>query len=57
MENFCDAIVTGDRSSLLTPLKDSLEGHLLVFAAEEARRTSSVIDIRKYEDKIRASLK
>jgi predicted dehydrogenase len=57
MENFCDAIVTGDRSILLTPLKDSLEGHLLVFAAEEARRNSAVVDIREFENRTRASLK
>ncbi len=56
MENFCDAIATGDQTKLLTPLKDSLEGHLLVFAAEEARRTSTVVDIRKFEEAVRKSL-
>ncbi len=57
MENFCDAIVSGDRSILLTPLKKSLEGHLLVFAAEESRKNSQVVKIREFENKVRSELK
>ena len=57
MENFCDAIVSDDHSILLTPIKDSLEGHLLVFAAEESRKTSTVVELRKFEEEIRNSLK
>ncbi len=54
MDNFIDAIVSGDKSSLLTPIQDSLEGHLLVFAAEEARRQGKVVDVRAYEQELRA---
>ncbi len=57
MDNFIDAIASGDKSRLLTPIRDSLEGHLLVFAAEEARLEGKVVNIRAYERKIRSSLK
>lgn len=56
MDNFLDAIVSGDRSRLLTPIRDSLEGHLLVFAAEEARRTNTVVDLRAFEARLRQSV-
>ena len=56
MDNFVDAIETGDKSNLLTPIKDSLEGHLMVFAAEEARTAGTVVDIRDYEERVRNSL-
>jgi predicted dehydrogenase len=50
MDNFVDAIVSNDKSILLTPIKDSLEGHLLVFAAEESRSTDRVINLREFEE-------
>ncbi len=53
MDNFMDAIDTGDRSKLLTPISDSFEGHLLVFAAEEAREKGQVINVRDYEAAVR----
>ncbi len=53
MDNFIDAIVTGDQSLLKTPLRNSLEGHLLVFAAEESRHTGQVVDVRAYEQQLR----
>ena len=56
MDNFVDAIVNNDKSILLTPIKDSLEGHLLVFAAEESRKADKVIKLREFEDAIRKSL-
>jgi predicted dehydrogenase len=56
MDNYIDAIVSDDRSILLTPIKDSLEGHLLVFAAEEARAQDKVIKLREFENSIRESL-
>lgn len=56
MDNFVDAIVTNDKSILLTPIKKSLEGHLLVFAAEESRKTDKVIKLREFEDSIRKSV-
>jgi len=53
MDNFVDAIVNNDKSILLTPIKDSLEGHLLVFAAEESRMTDKIIKLREFEASIR----
>lgn len=55
MDNFIDAVETGDRSILLTPIQKSFEGHMLVFAAEESRRTGTVIGLKEYEDRIRSS--
>lgn len=56
MDNFVAAICSGDKSSLLTPIADSLDGHLAVFAAEESRRTGAVIDLRAYEQRLRAEV-
>ena len=56
MDNFVDAIVSGDKSILLTPIKDSLEGHLLVFAAEESRKNENIIKLREFENSIREQL-
>ena len=53
MDNFVDAIVNNDKSILLTPLEDSFEGHLLVFAAEESRKKERIIKIRDFEQEIR----
>jgi len=53
MDNFTSAILSGDQSILITPIRDSLEGHLLVFAAEEARAQGTVVDVREYEQDIR----
>jgi len=53
MDNFTEAIQSGDHSRLLTPIQDSLEGHLLVFAAELSRRDGVMIDTREYEDRLR----
>ena len=55
MDNFIDAIESGDKSILYTPIKDSLEGHLMVFAAEESRKSGKVIDVRKYEAEVRSA--
>ena len=55
MDNFVDAIESGDKSILYTPIKDSLEGHLMVFAAEEARKSSQVLDVKAYESALRAA--
>ncbi len=56
MDNFIDAIESGDKSILLTPIKDSLEGHLMVFAAEESRASGTIVGLREYEDKIRKAV-
>ena len=42
---FVAAIETGDRTQILSGPTESLESHLMVFAAEEARRESRVVDI------------
>jgi predicted dehydrogenase len=54
MDAFVDAIVTGDRRFVLTPVEMSLEGHLLAFAAEESRRTGQVVQLAAYEQQQRA---
>jgi predicted dehydrogenase len=56
MDNFVDAIVSNDKSILLTPIQKSLEGHLLVFAAEESRKNEKVIKLREFEKSIRENL-
>ncbi|MFA6293507.1 MAG: Gfo/Idh/MocA family oxidoreductase [Victivallales bacterium] len=56
LDNFMDAIDSGDKSILFTPFKDSLEGHLMVFAAEESRISGKVVNVREYEDMIRKTL-
>lgn len=54
MDNFIDAIETDDHSILLTPIQKSLDGHLLVFAAEESRRSGQIVDLRRFEREVRA---
>jgi predicted dehydrogenase len=56
MDNFMDAIESGDKSILLTPIQTSLESHLLVYAAEESRHSGKIVDIREYEKQIRDSI-
>ena len=53
MDNFADAIKTGDRKYVLTSVDMSLDSHLMAFAAEEARLTGTVIDIEEFERKAR----
>jgi predicted dehydrogenase len=53
MDNFTEAILTGDREGLITPIRRSLEGHLLVFAAETSRKTDRIVFVREYEEEIR----
>ena len=53
MDNFTEAIRSGDHSRLITPIASSLEGHLLVFAAEAARANGRVVDVREFEKECR----
>ena len=55
MDNFTEAIRSGDHSLLVTPIARSLEGHLLVFAAEAARAAGRVVDVRAFEKECRRS--
>jgi prepilin-type N-terminal cleavage/methylation domain-containing protein/prepilin-type processing-associated H-X9-DG protein len=43
MENFIQAIASGDRTGLLTPIQTSFDGHFLVFAAEESRNSGQTV--------------
>jgi hypothetical protein len=42
---FVEAIATGDRSRVLSGPDESLESHLMVFAAERARREGRVVAV------------
>lgn len=46
MAAFLEAIGSGDASRILSGLDESLESHLMVFAAEQARRENRVVDVQ-----------
>ncbi|MBR2874021.1 MAG: gfo/Idh/MocA family oxidoreductase, partial [Lentisphaeria bacterium] len=43
MEAFVSALATGDRSKVLSGVDETLESHLMVFAAEESRKTGKTV--------------
>jgi predicted dehydrogenase len=45
MKNFVSAVTNNDQSLILTGIDETLESHLMVFAAEESRRKGTVCDI------------
>lgn len=45
MDSFIAAVATGDRSRILSGPRETLETHLMVFAAERARRRNRVVDV------------
>ena len=45
MEHFVTAVGSGDPSKVLSGAEESLETHLMVFAAEEARHEGRVVDV------------
>jgi hypothetical protein len=49
MARFVAAIATGDRTKILSGPAESLESHLMVFAAEQARRNGVVVDAQREE--------
>jgi len=53
--NFLRCFRENDHESIERSLDIAVEGHLLAFAAEEARRTESVVDINSYKSQVRAS--
>ena len=46
IDAFLTAVRTGDHSQVLTTARDSVESHRIVWAAEEARRTGTVVALR-----------
>jgi predicted dehydrogenase len=48
MESFLRALETGDRSHILSGPEETLESHLMVFAAERARRERRVVDMKEF---------
>ena len=46
------AALTGDESQVLTSARESLESHLMAFAAEEARVAGELIDMAAYRERI-----
>ena len=49
LKNFVMAILNNDESLNYTSARDSLESHLLAFAAEESRINKKVIDFKEYK--------
>ena len=46
MENFVTALANNDQSLILTGIDETLESHLMVFAAEESRRKGVVCEVK-----------
>lgn len=45
MDGFVRAVISGDASTILSGADDTLESHLMVFAAERARREGGVVSV------------
>ena len=45
MASFVDAVATGDAGRILSGPAETLESHLMVFAAERARREGRVVEV------------
>ncbi|MBN1436563.1 MAG: Gfo/Idh/MocA family oxidoreductase [Sedimentisphaerales bacterium] len=50
MKAFNNAVTNNDRSMVLSGPQETLESHLMVFAAEQARRQSAVIDMSEFKN-------
>ena len=48
MDAFVEAVLRNDKSFVLTDVEDSLRSHVIVFAAEHARRTNRVVDVAEF---------
>lgn len=46
IENFVKAVADNDPSLILTGIDETLESHLMVFAAEESRRNNTVCEVK-----------
>lgn len=45
VEAFVEALATGDQSKILSGIDETLASHLMVFGAEESRRSGQVVDM------------
>ena len=48
MDSFIEALIRKDKSLILTDVDDSFRSHLVVFAAEQSRKTRQVVDIDEF---------
>jgi len=55
MENFVEAILTGQDGFVLTSVSESLDSHLLAFAAEASRHSGQVVGLPTFEEEVRCS--
>jgi hypothetical protein len=53
MENFVDAIMTGRADFVLTSVAESLDSHLMAFAAEASRINGESVVLADFERKVR----
>jgi predicted dehydrogenase len=53
MENFVDAILTGRRDLILTSVAESLDSHLMAFAAEASRKNGRALRLADFELQVR----
>jgi predicted dehydrogenase len=56
MDAFVDAIATGEKGRIITPVEMSLDSHLMAFAAEKARLNNLVVDVKEFEKECRAKI-
>jgi len=54
-EAFVAAVATGDQARLGVSTDDVLNSHLVVFAAEQARKQTTVVDFAKFKEEAFAS--
>jgi predicted dehydrogenase len=52
MDAFIRAVASGDRAHILSGPRESLQAHLVVFAAERARRTGMVVTVPPAPDEV-----
>jgi predicted dehydrogenase len=52
MKNFVAAVATGDKSKILSGPSETLESHLLVFAAETARKEHRIVNFAQEEHRL-----
>lgn len=48
MDSFVEAVRSGSKDDILTPVSMSLDSHVMAFAAEEARRSESVVTLDEF---------